>query len=346
MNAFVLLTEAGASPFLRDNEFFCNAIEWILRDNANVNELMLNIRGENRENAKGNSLRPSEVKFNCSQSVDPRSLFAASKSKTSLTSFTSGSQVTYKSWYNLPNQYFDSITSKCDHVPMINYLVDYQSSAFIPAILTPRIDQQNKNELTFLAKKDDNGDDIGIIFKLVDKLKEKMANPSSVLLPTGQSSCSIYVGDKETAMSTNDHQRTTTGATSASHRSNVFSASSQTATYTSHPLSKTFITQRQESELPIIHKAPAPKLLAHEGRSKTTIKDGIPKIFECYTGDFRTSNYMHGFRNKSAFKTQKSESTSELNHHASKKNGIVKNKLNRDTTSKDVRKEVTFNLDA
>lgn len=230
-----MLTEGNASPFLKDNELFYNAIEWIFQNNTNNDNINLLSTSIKNLTASTNKLTNSFITSKSSkQSIKSSTInehtsakpstapslnelqheFQLVKSSTfvSQSSASSARQVNYKTWYNIPNPYYDLPDmngSKCDHVNYANHSIDLHRSNYTPAIFTPRTPHVNssRNRVqrppppstsalqsaisqhppTLLLNQDPleystydldynyNGEN-DILFRLMEKLQEKMIN--------------------------------------------------------------------------------------------------------------------------------------------------------------------------
>jgi hypothetical protein len=149
MNAYILLNEGNASPFLKDNENFLNPVEWIERNNAESEALLASLANKNNNlNKSANNNDIGDI----NDSIKSASTLTISQSQFQ----TQQSQVQqsqpnhqqkpqqslhYKMWYGVPNQYHtktDLQRSKCEHLNYTNYSVDHHNATYVPAIFTPR----------------------------------------------------------------------------------------------------------------------------------------------------------------------------------------------------------------
>jgi hypothetical protein len=295
MNAYYLLNEGGASAFLKDGEYFYNAIEWILVVNQHINI------SATTETKNKNELTNSQL---FSPINDLQHDFASSKSHTtmsinSLSLVNFKSQINYKTWYGIPNPYhqvYDLAVSKCEHVSYKNYSIDHNSSTYTPAIFTPRIAQPQRSSRKrpgpFLQDSmnfsyDENAE---ALYKLIDKLQEKMTSNSTV----NSAPVSALKPSRLSARSTNRKIQITPQQHTNNNNNNnspIFLTSAQSVPSSSQShvkprdkrLLQQFILKQQEGIfLPDISNTP--KILSLFPRSRSTVKDELHNIYEYYTG--------------------------------------------------------------
>lgn len=329
LNAFILLTDGQASCFVKDGEHFLNALEWLTKDHANLNEFL--------------------IKQNQTHEQQPQQLTRKSLSRSNtITSTCSASNlranplgiINYKTWYNLPNQYHSTLNSlsKCEHVTYTNYSIDIQNSTYIPAILTPRSPQQQSQQLKPTHELTDNE----VVFKLIEKIRQTMSKSNS---PTNR--------HMNSASSNNNHEKEKSNSNRSESSSSQFKAYSQSKTI----LIDHFPTIKRERNVSIDTE----KILNLTANQSKTIKDFIPKIMENYTGSVNRTRATNTAirRHKSDRLTIKEAAERNIISPVSRKKSsnltmlpnkpsLMKEKsagsLQTNQTSR-ANKEVTFNLD-
>ena len=307
----ILLNESTASVFVKDNEYFFNPIEWTIylnKDNKALNPFLDNsmttfesiksptYRNKTIENLETLNNANNLIKSHTNMSFNSDSSLNIQK----------GSQINYKTWYGVPNPYYESqilALSKCEHITYKNYSVDHQNSTFTPAIFTPRKTSRssqrstNTQDMTIPTYEED---DTQNLLKLIDKLQEKMSNTySNVQSSLPSSAMKSFV--QTSAHSSNNNKQLATQ--SSVEHSPVFVTSSATTMRSSNSqfkdtqkrtLQKFILKQQEGIFLPDISNTA--KILALTPQSKTTIKDGIHNIFECYT--IKQPPFINTTRNK------------------------------------------------
>jgi hypothetical protein len=139
MNALILLTEGSASPFLKDNEHFLNPLEWVERNNTELEFPYGSLKsGKSGSNQSLNDFIASKDNMT---SASTSSFKSSIHQAQQVQHAPKPSDVNYKKWYGIPNQYHtkaDEKRSKCQHLHYVDYTHDHQNAKYIPAIFTPR----------------------------------------------------------------------------------------------------------------------------------------------------------------------------------------------------------------
>ena len=347
-----MLTDGQASAFLKDNEYFLNAVEWILVTSQSNNELQNAITHLPIQPTTSSSMKFISTK-NTSQE------FQLHKSHTMLSINSQASTyykqpVNYKTWYGIPNPYYDfddPLAMKCEHQPYKNFAVDHQKSAFTPAIFTPREaprlstrmqqQQQRQQQLSIFVQDslqsftNDEETENELLFRLMDKLQEKMRSTTNSTLSSTVNSAQPLATLQATQIQRRLDQNEPPSQNSLTvERNPIFLTSVQSipSSAQSKPQSKSrdkrliqqFLLKQQEGIFFPDVRATS-NLLNIQSRSQSNIKDELHNIFQYYTdaNNILTStsqNQHHQHANTaSSFSNHNNQTTnrnSKLENHA------------------------------